>query len=180
MKKCILFILISSCLSGAYAQMLIMQKPWETNLSVFYGHNYSSGYDLSITINIRINESNWGVYGDFSRTDEKVKIAGENNDFSINGFYPSLGITYSLREKLSPAPFDIVFNGGFTHGSAKLDLADGQQVKENSFGNHLGMSVKYMFTPRFSLCLRQTLHILYDSPFGNTRTTTSAGLSFTF
>jgi len=180
MKKLIIWILLSVFFLNASAQVLIMQKPWETSLSVFYGQNYSSGYDLSATLNLRFKESSWGVYVDFTRSDEKVIISGEDNNFSINGLYPSLGVSFSFREKLSPAPFDIFFNGGFAHGSATLKLADGQFVKENSFGNHLGVSVKYLFTPRFALCLRQTLHILYESPFGNTRTTSSAGLSFTF
>ena len=180
MKKLLLLFFASSIYCTVSGQILIMQKPWETSLSAFCGYNYSSGYDLSFILNIRINEGKWGIYGEFTRSDEKVKISGEDTDFSINGIYPALGLTYSLRENLSPAPFDIFFNGGFTHGSAKLNLADGQEVKEKSFGNHLGVTLKYLVTPKLSICLRQSLYILYDSPFGNNRTTTAAGLTFTF
>lgn len=181
MKRIFLFLLLVSYLTGnkSIAQLVYQQKTWQQSISATVGINYNDGHDFQGLYTLRINSSPFFVSGGLTIGSEKITVASVSKK-PVNLHIIQLSGAYSIFDKISPAPFNVAFFGGIINTNEKIDLRDGVDVTNNTFGNVAGVHFEWYCLRYISVVARQNLFFLYKSPFGKFRANSSLGISFNF
>ena len=167
----------------ATAQKIYDFKPWQCSFSAMAGTNYT-GIDFSGTLATRISTGNFGAFLGLTYGNENVKAYVDkiyiDDKEPVRSTIIEAGGKYSFYKLLAPFPINMELLLGLCYNWENSDLIDDTEYKHETLGNVFGFSAEYFLNKNFSLVLKQNVHYLYDSRFGDIRSATLLGITINF